>query len=92
MSRLGAVERRLATRSPVFGPTCDEIADALGAACSDPSHPEHAAALEFAGHISQLSPELFRAGLIGAAGLSDAAIRFSIRLLQGALSPDGANH
>ena len=92
MSRLGAVERRLATRSPVFGPTAGEIADALGAACADPSHPEHAAALEFAERIAQLSPEQFRAGLVGAASLSDGAIRFSIRLLQGALFPYGANH
>jgi len=92
MARIGAAERRLAAQSPVFGPTSDEIASTLAAVCSAPSHPDHGSALELAESLSILTPAQFRAGLIGASELSDAAIHFSIRLLQGALTPQGTNH
>ena len=63
--------------------TNGQIADALCAACSAPSHPEHAAALEFARFLEGLSVAQLRAGRFDASGLSNDALAFSISLLRG---------
>jgi len=87
--RLGAVERRMAAQSPEL---VQKIAADLEAVCSAPSHPEYRAALEFSRFLAIHTPEQLRSGRMDATSLSDSALHFSVRLLQGALPPSGANH
>ena len=89
--RLGAVERRLAARSGAFRQATLDIAEALEAVCSTPSHPDHFDALEIAEFLSHLSPRRYRTGDVETSGLSDGALRFSIRLFQSPSSLDKAN-
>ena len=87
--RLAAVERRLAAQSSDLG---QKIAADLEAVCSTPSHPEHRAALEFSKFLAIHTPEQLRSGRLDATTLSDSALHFSVRLLQGAHALSGANH
>jgi hypothetical protein len=69
-----------------MGPTNGQIADALCAACSALSHPEHSAALEFACFLDGLSASQLRTGRFDASGLSNDALAFSISLFRGAFA------
>jgi hypothetical protein len=79
----------MAAQSPEL---VQKIAADLQAVCSTPSHPEYQAALEFSKFLAIQTPAQLRSGRVDATALSDSALHFSVRLLQGALSPSGANH
>ncbi len=92
LARLDAIQRRIDARSPVFGPSMAEIADSLGAVCSDPGHPDNPSALEFAQAAAEATAGPSGPPRIDAARLSDAALDFSIRLLRGAFLPQSTPH